>query len=250
MSQTTPPLPAALNLHGRRTLITGAASGIGRATAMVLAQLGAELLLTDRTPLAEVRAEAERLGAGCTTMEGDLTSDDFIANLFAGAPIHAVAHCAAILEGRNWKEDRHWHERFHRVMDINVRVPLTLATAAIDHMAEHGGGSIVLVGSVAGRTGGTSVNTPPDYSASKGAVHALVKWLSRQAIGRGVLVNGVAPGPVQTPMTTGFTLGAQLPLGRLGQPEELAWPIAFLCTRAASYFSGAILDVNGGAFVG
>jgi 3-oxoacyl-[acyl-carrier protein] reductase len=135
-------------------------------------------------------------------------------------------------------------------MDINVRVPLTLAAAAIDHMAQHGGGSIVLVGSVAGRTGGTSVNTPPDYSASKGAVHALVKWLSRQAIGRGVLVNGVAPGPVQTPMTTGFTSGAQLPLGRMGRPEELAWPIAFLCTPAASYFSGAILDVNGGAFVG
>jgi len=117
-------------------------------------------------------------------------------------------------------------------------------------MAEHGGGAIVLVGSVAGRTGGTSANTPPDYAASKGAVHALVKWLSRQAIDRGVLVNGVAPGPVQTPMTTGFTAGRQLPLGRLGRPEELAWPIAFLCTAAASYFSGAILDVNGGAFVG
>jgi 3-oxoacyl-[acyl-carrier protein] reductase len=135
-------------------------------------------------------------------------------------------------------------------MDINVRVPLNLTAAAIDHMAGHGGGSIVLVGSVAGRTGGTSPNTPPDYAASKGAVHALVKWLSRQAIDRGMLVNGVAPGPVQTPMTTGFTAGRQLPLGRLGRPEELAWPIAFLCTPAASYFSGAILDVNGGAFVG
>jgi 3-oxoacyl-[acyl-carrier protein] reductase len=109
---------------------------------------------------------------------------------------------------------------------------------------------VVLVGSVAGRTGGTSVNTPPDYSASKGAVHALVKWLSRNAIGKGVLVNAVAPGPVETPMTTGFNLVSQLPLGRMGKPEELAWPIAFLCTPAASYFSGAILDVNGGAFVG
>lgn len=250
MSQTSSPLPAALNLHGRRALVTGAASGIGKATAIVLAQLGAELLLTDRAPLAATRAEVERIGAVCTTAEGDLTSDSFIAELLAGGRIHAVAHCAGILEGRPWREDRNWHERFHRVMDINVRVPLTLAAAAIDHMAEHGGGSIVLVGSVAGRTGGTSVNTPPDYSASKGAVHALVKWLSRQAIGRGVLVNGVAPGPAQTAMTTGFTLATQLPLGRMGRAEELAWPIAFLCTPAASYFSGAILDVNGGAFVG
>jgi 3-oxoacyl-[acyl-carrier protein] reductase len=109
---------------------------------------------------------------------------------------------------------------------------------------------LVLVGSVAGRTGGTSVNTPPDYAASKGAVHALVKWLSRQGIRRGVLVNAVAPGPVETPMTRGFDAAGGLPLGRLGKPEELAWPIAFLCTPAASYLSGAILDVNGGAFVG
>ena len=250
MSQTATPLPSALNLRGSRVLVTGAASGIGRATAIVLAELGAELLVTDRAPVDDIHAEVGRLGASCAAEQGDLTSDAFIASLFAKGPVRAVAHCAGVLEGRNWREDRNWPERFHRVMDINVRVPLTLATAAIDHMAEHGGGSIVLVGSVAGRTGGTSVNTPPDYSASKGAVHALVKWLSRQAIGRNVLVNGVAPGPVQTPMTTGFTAGSQLPLGRLGRAEELAWPIAFLCTPAASYFSGAILDVNGGAFVG
>jgi 3-oxoacyl-[acyl-carrier protein] reductase len=250
MSQTSIPIPSALDLRGRRALVTGAASGIGRATALALAKLGADLLLTDRAPLADTRAEVEHIGAACTTTEGDLTSDPFIASLLAGGRVHALAHCAAILDGRNWREDRNWHERFHHVMDINVRVPLNLTAAAIDHMAEHGGGSIVLVGSVAGRTGGTSAFTPPDYAASKGAVHALVKWLSRQAIGRGVLVNGVAPGPVQTPMTTGFTTGAQLPLGRMGRPEELAWPIAFLCTPAASYFSGAILDVNGGAFVG
>jgi len=250
MSQTTTKLPSALNLHGRRVLVTGAASGIGRATAVVLAQLGADLLLADRAPLDEARAEVEQTGASCTAQQGDLTDDAFIASLFATGRIAAAAHCAAILESRNWREDRDWHARFHRVMDINVRVPLTLAGAAIEHMAEHGGGSIVLIGSVAGRNGGTSGFTPPDYSASKGAVHALVKWLSRQAIGRGVLVNGVAPGPVQTAMTTGFTSGAQLPLGRMGRAEELAWPIAFLCTPAASYFSGAILDVNGGAFVG
>ena len=250
MSQSSIPIPAALDLRGRHALVTGAASGIGRATAIVLAQLGADLLLADRAALADTRAEVERIGATCATAEGDLTSDPFIASLFANRRVHAVAHCAAILDGRNWREDPAWQERFHRLMDINVRVPLALTTAAIDHMAEHGGGSIVLVGSVAGRTGGTSNFTPPDYAASKGAVHALVKWLSRQAIGRGVLVNGVAPGPVQTPMTTGFTTGAQLPLGRMGRPEELAWPIAFLCTPAASYFSGALLDVNGGAFVG
>jgi 3-oxoacyl-[acyl-carrier protein] reductase len=247
---TTLPLPGALSLQGKRALVTGAASGIGRATALVLAQLGAGLLITDRASLDATRDEVLAAGGTCTVAQGDLTEDSFIASLFGEERLFAVAHCAGILVGRPWNEDEAWHERFHRVMDINVRVPLQLTAAAIEHMAGHGGGHIALVGSVAGKTGGTSLNTPPDYSASKGAVHALVKWLSRNAVGRGVLVNAVAPGPVETPMTRGSNLGPSLPLGRMGRAEELAWPIAFLCTPAASYLSGAILDVNGGAFVG
>jgi len=247
---TAIPLPAALSMQGKRTLVTGAASGIGKATALVLAQLGAEVVISDRAPLDATRDEIQAGSGLCSVARGDLTDDAFIASLFAGDRIHAVAHCAGILEGRPWDEDTAWHERFHRVMDVNVRVPLQLAAAAIDHMAANGGGNIALVGSVAGKTGGTSLNTPPDYAASKGAVHTLVKWLSRNAVGRGVLVNAVAPGPVETPMTLGFNMGPTLPMGRIGRAEELAWPIAFLCTSAASYLSGAILDVNGGAFVG
>ncbi len=243
-------LPAALNMQGKRVLVTGAASGIGKATASVLAQLGATLLLVDRAPLAATQTEVVALGAACETSEGDLTDDSFLESLFAGARLHAMAHCAAILEARDWRNDKAWRERFHRVMDINVRVPLEITMRAIDHMAAHGGGHIALVGSVAGKTGGTSLNTPPDYSASKGAVHALVKWTSRQGVTQGVMVNAVAPGPVETPMTRGSNLGPNLPLRRMGRAEELAWPIAFLCTPAASYLSGAILDVNGGAFVG
>jgi 3-oxoacyl-[acyl-carrier protein] reductase len=240
-------LPAALSMQGKRVVVTGVASGIGKATALVLAQLGAEVVLVDRAPL---DATNDELGGAGSVLQGDLADDGFLASFFAGDRVHAVAHCAGILEGRPWTEDRAWHERFHKVMDVNVRVPLQLAALAIDHMAAHGGGNIALVGSVAGKTGGTSLTTPPDYAASKGAVHTLVKWLSRNAVGRGVLVNAVAPGPVETAMTRGFNLGPTLPMGRIGRPEELAWPIAFLCTPAASYLSGAILDVNGGAFVG
>jgi 3-oxoacyl-[acyl-carrier protein] reductase len=247
---TTINLPSALSMEGKRALVTGAASGIGKATALVLAQIGASVVITDRAPMDGTRDAVEAGGGVCSVLQGDLTDNAFIASFFAGTRVDAVAHCAGILEGRTWTEDRDWHERFHRVMDVNVRVPLQLAAVAIDHMATHGGGHIVLVGSVAGKTGGTSLNTPPDYAASKGALHTLVKWLSRNAVGRGVLVNAVAPGPVETPMTRGFSLGPTLPMGRIGRAEELAWPIAFLCTSAASYLSGAILDVNGGAFVG
>jgi len=247
---STIPLPAALSMQGRRVLVTGAASGIGWATALVLAQFGATVVITDRVALDETRDAIKAAGGTCTAVQGDLTEDAFIAAFFASERVHAVAHCAGVLEGRPWREDAGFQARFHRVMDINVRVPLQLAAVAIDHMAAQGGGHIVLVGSVAGKTGGTSLNTPPDYAASKGALHTLVKWLSRNAVGRGVLVNAVAPGPVETPMTQGFNLGPSLPMGRIGRAEELAWPIAFLCTPAASYLSGAVLDVNGGAFVG
>ncbi len=243
-------LPSPIDMRGRRALVTGAASGIGRATALVLAQLGAELVLVDRAPLDAITAEVEASGAVCTARMGDLTDDAFLNSLFEGAALNAVAHCAGILAGRDWRNDVDWKERFHRVMDINVRVPLEITIRAIDHMAAHGGGHVVLVGSVAGKTGGTSLNTPPDYSASKGAVHALVKWTSRHGVTQGVMVNAVAPGPVETPMTRGNNTGPGLPLKRIGRPEEIAWPIAFLCSPAASYMSGAILDVNGGAFVG
>jgi 3-oxoacyl-[acyl-carrier protein] reductase len=244
------PIPAAISMEGKRVLVTGAASGIGRATAMVLADLGAALLLSDRADLTDIRDTIRSRGNACEAMQGDLTDDAYLNSLFAGERLHAVAHCAGMLFRGPWDEDPNWNERFHRIMDINVRVPMQITGAAIEHMAGHGGGNIVLVGSVAGKTGGTSLNTPPDYSASKGAVHAVIKWMSRKAVTRGVLVNGVAPGPVQTPMTTGNNTASQLPMKRMGQPEELAWPIAFLCSSGASYMSGAILDVNGGAFVG
>lgn len=243
-------VPATLSMVGRRAIVTGAASGIGKATALALAELGADLVLVDMADLSEARDEVAAGGATVETAQGDLTDGAFLASLFAGARVHAVAHCAGILFRTPWDEDDNFNERFHRMMDVNVRVPLQITAAATEHMAGHGGGNIVLVGSVAGKTGGTSLTTPPDYSASKGAVHALVKWMSRKAISRGVLVNAVAPGPVQTPMTRGNNMGPTLPLGRIGKAEELAWPIAFLCTSGATYMSGAILDVNGGAFVG
>lgn len=252
MSTTaTLPLPAAISMQGRRVLVTGAANGIGRATAIALAQLGAAVIVNDLAPLSGVRADVERAQAQCIEAPGDLTADGFIASLFAVERIHAVAHCAGIIKSGPWQDDPDWIARFHRVMDVNVRVPMTLTAAAIEHMAPLGGGSVVLVGSIAGRTGGTSYATPPDYVASKGAVHALVKLLARQGVRRGVLVNAVAPGPVETAMTRDATLPPDLmPMGRMGTPEELAWPIAFLCSPAASYLSGAILDVNGGTFIG
>jgi NAD(P)-dependent dehydrogenase (short-subunit alcohol dehydrogenase family) len=245
------PLPKALSLAGRRIAVTGAASGIGQATARAAAELGATLLLNDRASLAEVRAQLEAAGATVETLEGDLAEEGFVERLIAKGPIDGFAHCAGILGRTPLHKAPSPRERFHETMDVNVRVPIELGLALIEHMGARGGGSIVMIGSVAGRTGGTSLSTPIDYAASKGAVHVVVRWLSRQGVGRGVLINGVAPGPIQTPMTAGSTVDPTLlPRGRMGTPEEIAWMIMMLLTPAASYVSGAILDCNGGSYVG
>jgi len=245
------PLPGALSLANRRIVVTGAASGIGRATAKSAAALGATLLLADRSPLASIESEIAATGASVDTLEGDITADGFADQLLARGPVDGLAHCAGILGRTPLLKADNPRERFMQTMDVNVLAPILLGSAMVEHMASRGGGSIVMIGSVAGRTGGTSTATPLDYSASKGALHVVVRWLSRNAVGRGVLVNGVAPGPVQTAMTAGSTIDPKsLPRGRMGQPEEIAWMITMLLTPAASYVSGAILDCNGGSYVG
>jgi 3-oxoacyl-[acyl-carrier protein] reductase len=250
-TSTDRPLPQALSLVGRRIAVTGAASGIGRATAFVAAQLGADLLLNDRASLAEVRSELERSGTDVKTREGDLTAPGFIDKFIADGPIDGLAHCAGILSRAPLNEDVDPTGRFHRTIDVNVRVPVELGQALIEHMAQRGGGAIVMIGSVAGRTGGTSMSTPLDYAASKGALHTAIRWLSRRAVGRGVMVNGIAPGPIDTPMTADNSLDpTALPIGRKGRPEEIGWMTMLLLTPAASYVSGTIVDCNGGAFVG
>lgn len=243
-------LPRALSLEGKTIVLTGAASGIGRAAASTLTQMGARLVINDLQDLAPTAAEVRAQGGACEIVAGNLTDDGVVARITERDEIDGLIHCAGYYPRTPWREQPDWQARFHRSMDVNVRVPLNLATACIDRMPATGG-AIVLIGSVAGRNGGTSASTQPDYAISKGALHTLVRWLSRQVVRRGIHVNAVAPGPIDTPMAANLSFDFDaLPMGRLGTPEEIAWVCSFLCTPAASYLSGAVIDVNGGNFVG
>jgi NAD(P)-dependent dehydrogenase (short-subunit alcohol dehydrogenase family) len=107
---------------------------------------------------------------------------------------------------------------------------------------------MVLIGSLAGRIGGVIASA--HYVAAKAGLHALVKWLAKRGAPHGVLVNGIAPGPIDTEMTRGQRFDLSLiPLGRMGVADEVAWPIAFLCSPAAGYITGTVLDVNGGLYM-
>jgi 3-oxoacyl-[acyl-carrier protein] reductase len=253
-TQAEPPqLPSALDLGGRRALVTGASRGIGRATARCLAEFGADLVVTDVSDLTETSELVKASGRSVEAVRGDLTDEAFVQRLIDLGPFYAVASVAAVFSPL---PNMTAHEGFHWVMDVNLRAPILLADGCMRSMAQNGGGRIVLVGSAAGRNGGGVVNDSlvyATYAGSKGGLHTIVRWLSRRGVSKGVLINGIAPGPTDTPLNvqekSQFSPSA-LPLGRMGTAEEVAWAIAFMCTPAAGFISGAVLDVNGGSFVG
>jgi NAD(P)-dependent dehydrogenase (short-subunit alcohol dehydrogenase family) len=234
------------DLAGLHILVTGAAQGIGAAAASLCAALGAELVLVDRDSCA---ALAEAIGGRVRVFRADVASRAEIERLAATVgPVDALVLNAALCPfGEDWRA-ADWDTSFERVMAVNVYGPIHAARAFLPGMIARGRGRIVLIGSLAGRMGGLIAG--PHYDASKGAVHALVKWLARQAAPHGVLVNGIAPASVATPLMAGQPVDlASIPLGRMADPEEIAAPVAFLCSPAASYICGAMLDVNGGVYM-
>jgi len=238
----------AFDLAGSRVLISGAAAGIGAATAQVCAALGATVVLADLQDT-EIQAEAIRASGGLAEALRCDVADRAQAEaaIDAGMPLDALVVCSAIHPQDDW-QDAGWDDSFDRVIAVNLHGPIHLSRAALPRMAQHGGGRIVLVGSLAGKSGGLIAG--PHYVASKGGLHALVKWLAQRGGRDKVLVNGVAPASVRTPMMQGRPVDlGRIPLGPMAEPDEVAWPIAFLCSRACSYITGTVLDVNGGVYM-
>jgi 3-oxoacyl-[acyl-carrier protein] reductase len=131
---------------------------------------------------------------------------------------------------------------------VDVRGRDWTVQAALPHLRRLGG-HVVCVGSVAGRNGG--LLSGPHYGASKGGVHAFVRWLAKTEAKNGILANAIAPGPIDTPMLQGrgYTADA-VPLKRFGRAEEIASVAVFLAGPGASYITGSVLDANGGSFIG
>lgn len=237
-----------LALNGQRILITGAAGGIGAATARVCAALGARLLLADRTPPQALADELRAGGADAVALAFDVT--DRAANEAAiaehGLP-DAVVLNAGFCPWDDWLA-ADWDAAFDQVIDVNLRSVVHLVRAVLPGMTARGSGRIVIIGSVAGRMGG--LRASPHYAAAKGGVATLVKWFARRAAPHGVNVNAVAPGATATGMTDGQAFDVSgIPAGRMAAPAEIALPIAFLCSPAASYIHGTTLDVNGGVYM-
>ncbi|WP_170984366.1 SDR family NAD(P)-dependent oxidoreductase [Rhodoligotrophos defluvii] len=234
------------SLAGMRVLITGADGGMGVATSKLCARLGADLILVDRqkpTGLAEALPLASSQTVSAVSCDlSDRAQVDAMAK--ATGPVDGIVDLAAVCPYNDWHE-ADWNDTLLEVMAINVGGPINLLRAYFPAMVENRFGRVVLTGSLAGRTGG--LRAAPHYSASKGSVHTLVRWFAQRGSSHNVLVNGISPGTTDTPMMRGQGYDpSAFPLGRFATPEEMAGPIAFLLSPAASFVAGVILDVNGG----
>jgi NAD(P)-dependent dehydrogenase (short-subunit alcohol dehydrogenase family) len=247
------------NLKGRVAVVTGGGQGIGLACAQALAEAGAKVVVADLLPdrVESARAELKRLGLEVAGAQLDITKsaqvDAVAAQIKADlGPVSILVNNAGVAKSDVRAEDtsdEHW--RFH--MDVNLDGLFWCCRAFGRQMLEAGKGSIVNIGSMSGFI----VNKPQPqsfYNASKAAVHHLTKSLACEWGQRGVRVNAVAPTYIETPLTR-FGMEDQsmyptwiemTPMGRVGQPEEIASTVLFLASDAASLLTGSIVLADGG----
>ncbi len=247
-----------IDLRGRRALVTGASRGIGAATAQLFASLGAEVAVQFHRD----EAAAGRVVDAITTSHGtarafqaSLSVWDEGERLVASVEEAMGAVDTVVLNHGVWKEaaiDAMTAEQYDETLDANLRGYMSVAGAAARRMKPRRSGRVIFVASTAGQRGEA---LHAHYAATKGAVISVTKSLASELAPFGLLVNCVAPGWVATEMTAealaddagrAKIFGA-IPLGRVGRPGEIAWPIAFLASDAASFITGEILNVNGGA---
>lgn len=252
MTDMSHSLPQTFRLDGRRVLITGAAGGIGAATARACFALGATVLLTDQADCEELARELTRNGEPAPWLQADIAdraTSDRLAEWSGDVDTLIVG--SGVYRPIDWDSDD-WDDQATLAFEVNLKAPMHMARAFAPSMARRGSGRIVLIGSVAGHTGGTFPGVGPHYGVTKGGIHTLVRYLAARYTAAGLLINGVAPGTIDTPMLKDIDLATALakqPMKRAAKPEEVALPIAFLCSDAASFISGAVLDINGGNYL-
>ena len=234
-------------LAGRVALVTGATSGIGRATVLQLARQGATVAAHGRDVSRgrEVLAEVAAFGGSAHFLGADLYDAAQVTQLAqeAGDVDILVNNAGDFPFGRTPDFDT---DALDRIFALNVRAPFLLVAALAPRMVKRGGGVIINVASISATHG---LSRGAAYGATKAALASLTRSWAAEYSPHGVRVNTVAPGPVDTPMSDPdfvARLGANTPIGRAAQPAEVAETIGFLASPRASYVTGAYLVVDGG----
>lgn len=248
----------ARRLEEKAALITGAASGIGRATALAFAREGARLVVADRDAAGgeETVRQARAAGATAHFVDTDVTNTADVLTLVARTvELFGRLDCAfnnAGIEGVLAPVAEYPEEMFARVFDVNVAGIYRCLRAEIPPMLRQGGGVIVNTASVAGLVGAGGLSA---YVASKHAVVGLTKSAAIDYAKLGIRVNAVCPGVIDTPMLDRLASGVEglreallafEPMGRIGRPAEVAEAVVWLCSDAASFVTGHTLAIDGG----
>lgn len=247
-----------LDLTGKVALVTGASSGIGRATAELLAGCGAAVAINYRQNeegAESARAAIEAKGGRAMAIQADVTRGTEVRQLVSRAaeelgPIDVLVNNAGSLVERLKLLDL-TEERWDYVMDLNLKSAFLCAQAVAPSMMERKDGAIINVSSIAGRNGGALGSI--HYSTAKGGLITFTKGLAKEMAGYGVRVNAVSPGVVDTAFHETFSTPemmksyvAAIPLGRVGRPDEVARVIVFLASDASKFVAGETIEINGG----
>ena len=245
-------------LSGKIALVTGASQGIGKACALELAKAGATVALAARSidKLEAVAAEIVAAGGAAKVFALDVTSEESIkacakAVLAEFGTVHVLVNNAGIT--KDGLALRMRLADFEDVLRANLTGSFLLTQAVIQSMMKARWGRVINITSVVGETGAAG---QANYASSKAGLIGLTKSLAREFASRGITVNAIAPGFIETPMTDVLTeaqkaaILTQVPLARYGAVDDIAAAVGFLASEGAGYITGHTLDVNGGMYMG
>lgn len=245
-------------LEGKVALITGGDSGIGRAVAVTYAKEGADVsivYLSEHKDAEETKRQVEQEGRKCILIAGDIGDDDFCTDAVKQTieqlgKLDILVNNAAEQHPQKKIEDIS-KDQLERTFRTNILGMFYMTQAAMPHLGQ--GSAIINTASITAYRGSPNLI---DYSATKGAIVSFTRSLSMNIVDKGIRVNGVAPGPIWTPLIPStFTedevskFGASQPMKRPGQPEELAPAYVYLASSDSSYVSGQIIHINGGEVI-
>ena len=246
-----------MELKEKVALVTGAAQGIGKAVALMLARHGADVIVADVNleKAVETAKEVEASSRAAMAVNVDVTRLSDVEQVVESVlgrfgKIDILINNAGI--ARDKLILRMTEEDWDAVLDVNLKGTFNCTKAVIKHMSKQRSGKIVNIASVVGEMGNAG---QANYSASKAGVIGLTKTIAREFAQRGINVNAIAPGYIQTPMTDVLPdkakeqLKRMIPMERLGQPEDVAHAVFFLVSEASSYITGQVLKVNGGIYM-
>jgi len=247
-----------VKLNDRIVIVTGGARGIGKAIALAFIREGAKLALVDvdkgileaaKNEIKRNREEIIAIPCDITRSSEVKTMVDRVRNAFGRIDI--LVNNAGII--RRGTIETVTEEDWDRVIEVNLKGTFNCCKAVVETMKSQKYGKIVNISSIAGKMG--DITSAPGYGPSKAGIDALTKTLARQLAQYGINVNGVAPHAIETEMSAQWSeerrkeIIASIPLGRLGKPEDVANAVLFLASDEASFITGEILDVNGGALM-